>query len=366
MLTITRIENEESRSGRKKVLPFRCSPVIEPARPVPYVPMYPAGAERATVASAAAGTPLAPLTPEPPPLRSAALPPSLLASAPCSSKLPAAAHPERAIDNGSMERMKVLKKRLSMSVLSVRRLDENLSDLPEHDPEEQPRGSELRVCSDDGELGYSGGDQSPVRLRARSLHQRLTNEELHKRLSLPTDVRLPEDYLQRFSSHNPPFDRPLSRRLRRTSLSEIGFGKMESYVKLEKLGEERDLKQYLDETHQIAAGTPSLCLLQIFLFQLLRGLAYCHRQKVLHRDLKPQNLLISSRGDLKLADFGLARAKSVPSKTFSHEVVTLWYRPPDVLLGSTDYTDSIDLWYALSLPRRHQGGALLHHFNFDW
>lgn len=45
-----------------------------------------------------------------------------------------------------------------------------------------------------------------------------------------------------------------------------------------------------------------------------------------------------------MADFGLARAKSVPSKTFSNEVVTLWYRPPDVLLGSTEYTTSIDIW----------------------
>ncbi|GFX14096.1 hypothetical protein TNCV_613011 [Trichonephila clavipes] len=82
----------------------------------------------------------------------------------------------------------------------------------------------------------------------------------------------------------------------------------------------------------------------IFLFQLLRGLAYCHRRKVLHRDLKPQNLLINEKGELKLADFGLARAKSVPTKTYSNEVVTLWYRPPDVLLGSTDYSMSIDLW----------------------
>lgn len=83
---------------------------------------------------------------------------------------------------------------------------------------------------------------------------------------------------------------------------------------------------------------------QLFVFQLLRGLSYCHKLKVLHRDLKPQNLLINEVGELKLADFGLARAKSVPTKTYSNEVVTLWYRPPDVLLGSTNYTTSIDMW----------------------
>ncbi|ENN73618.1 hypothetical protein YQE_09865, partial [Dendroctonus ponderosae] len=83
---------------------------------------------------------------------------------------------------------------------------------------------------------------------------------------------------------------------------------------------------------------------RLFLFQLLRGLSYCHKRLVLHRDVKPQNLLISEIGELKLADFGLARAKSVPSHTYSHEVVTLWYRPPDVLLGSTEYSTSLDMW----------------------
>lgn len=101
-----------------------------------------------------------------------------------------------------------------------------------------------------------------------------------------------------------------------------------------------DLSQYL-EKH---GGGLNPRNVKLFLFQLLRGLAYCHRRRILHRDLKPQNLLISEIGELKLADFGLARAKSVPSRTYSHEVVTLWYRPPDVLLGSTDYTTSLDIW----------------------
>ncbi|XP_057669596.1 cyclin-dependent kinase 14 isoform X8 [Diorhabda carinulata] len=101
-----------------------------------------------------------------------------------------------------------------------------------------------------------------------------------------------------------------------------------------------DLSQYL-ERHSGGLDSRNV---RLFLFQLLRGLAYCHKRRVLHRDVKPQNLLISEIGELKLADFGLARAKSVPSHTYSHEVVTLWYRPPDVLLGSTDYSTSLDMW----------------------
>uniref|UniRef100_A0A6Q2Y8W5 Cyclin-dependent kinase 14 n=1 Tax=Esox lucius TaxID=8010 RepID=A0A6Q2Y8W5_ESOLU len=101
-----------------------------------------------------------------------------------------------------------------------------------------------------------------------------------------------------------------------------------------------DLCQYMDR-HPGGLHPDNV---KLFLFQLLRGLSYIHQRYILHRDLKPQNLLISDTGELKLADFGLARAKSVPSHTYSNEVVTLWYRPPDVLLGSTDYSTCLDMW----------------------
>ncbi|EUB65018.1 Cell division protein kinase [Echinococcus granulosus] len=276
-----------------------------------------------------------------------------------------------------------------------------------------------------------------------------------KRLSLPASLHLPPHLRQKAIQL---LEEPMSRRERRLSLSEIGFGKLQSYAKLDLLGQgtyatvykgrslltenlvalkeirleheegapctairevsllrdlrhanivtlhdiihteksltlvfeylQRDLKQYLHECHNLMHPEN----VRIFLYQLLRGLAFCHARRILHRDLKPQNLLINDRGDLKLADFGLARAKSIPIKTYSNEVVTLcgksaltgepwllfrisgvdrdhlhyacariwvraWlrapqhpnrsnrrYRPPDVLLGSTEYSTHIDMW----------------------
>ena len=65
---------------------------------------------------------------------------------------------------------------------------------------------------------------------------------------------------------------------------------------------------------------------------------------MLHRDLKPPNLLINREGQLKLADFGLARAFGIPVRSYTHEVVTLWYRAPDVLMGSRRYSTPVDVW----------------------
>jgi serine/threonine protein kinase len=79
--------------------------------------------------------------------------------------------------------------------------------------------------------------------------------------------------------------------------------------------------------------------------QLLHGLEHCHNRGILHRDIKGSNLLIDSNGNLKIADFGLATFFSSPQKQpLTSRVVTLWYRPPELLLGATEYGVSVDLW----------------------
>uniref|UniRef100_H2ZGZ7 cyclin-dependent kinase n=1 Tax=Ciona savignyi TaxID=51511 RepID=H2ZGZ7_CIOSA len=102
----------------------------------------------------------------------------------------------------------------------------------------------------------------------------------------------------------------------------------------------QDLKKYMDSKPN---GLP-MPLAKSYLYQLLQGIAYCHSHRVLHRDLKPQNLLLDEHGCIKLADFGLARAIGVPVRMYTHEVITLWYRPPEILLGSKYYSTAVDIW----------------------
>ena len=103
---------------------------------------------------------------------------------------------------------------------------------------------------------------------------------------------------------------------------------------------DQDLKHYMDNLIE----PMRLDLVKSYLKQMLEGIAYCHSNRILHRDLKPQNLLINAKGVLKLADFGLARAFGVPVRAYTHEVVTLWYRSPEILLGATHYSTPVDLW----------------------
>ncbi|CAJ0936385.1 unnamed protein product, partial [Mesorhabditis belari] len=103
-----------------------------------------------------------------------------------------------------------------------------------------------------------------------------------------------------------------------------------------------DLKKYLD---QLPPNTQlDNVTTQSYLFQILQAICYCHQRRVIHRDLKPQNLLVDAKGAIKLADFGLARAIGIPVRAYTHEVVTLWYRAPEVLLGAKRYSMGVDMW----------------------
>ncbi|KAI5386808.1 hypothetical protein KIW84_073089 [Lathyrus oleraceus] len=99
------------------------------------------------------------------------------------------------------------------------------------------------------------------------------------------------------------------------------------------------------DLHQIIRSNQALseehC--QYFLYQILRGLKYIHSANVLHRDLKPSNLLLNANCDLKICDFGLARVTS-ETDFMTEYVVTRWYRAPELLLNSSDYTAAIDVW----------------------
>jgi len=77
--------------------------------------------------------------------------------------------------------------------------------------------------------------------------------------------------------------------------------------------------------------------------QLVESLAYCHKMGILHRDLKVANILISSKCELKLADFGLARYYDEDVE-MTNRVITRYYRPPEILLGATKYTTAVDMW----------------------
>jgi CTD kinase subunit alpha len=86
--------------------------------------------------------------------------------------------------------------------------------------------------------------------------------------------------------------------------------------------------------------------IKCLMHQMLSGLQYLHSQGILHRDIKGSNILLNNRGELKLADFGLARTFSISSRhlQFTNRVITMWYRPPELLLGATKYGPEVDIW----------------------
>lgn len=81
-----------------------------------------------------------------------------------------------------------------------------------------------------------------------------------------------------------------------------------------------------------------------YLIMTLQGLEYLHNSWILHRDLKPNNLLVNSQGVLKISDFGLAKTFGTPARPLTHQVVTRWYRSPELLFGARLYGIGVDIW----------------------
>ena len=103
---------------------------------------------------------------------------------------------------------------------------------------------------------------------------------------------------------------------------------------------EHDLKSLQEE--MLEPFLPSE--IKALMVQLLRGVHFLHDSWILHRDLKTSNLLLNNRGGLKIADFGMARSYGTSFAPMTQLVVTLWYRPPELLLGASDYSSEVDMW----------------------
>ena len=123
-------------------------------------------------------------------------------------------------------------------------------------------------------------------------------------------------------------------------LKEVISGKSHIYLVFEYV--ESDLSKVILD---IKKGVVSRDIIKSIMYQLIKGITYLHSFGVLHRDLKPQNILISALGVVKIADFGLARFAPIPkSDALTREVMTLWYRAPEVMLGEKCYTCALDVW----------------------
>jgi len=102
-----------------------------------------------------------------------------------------------------------------------------------------------------------------------------------------------------------------------------------------------DLEMLIKDQDNIHYGTADI---KAWMGMVSRGVWFCHENYVLHRDIKPNNLLIAADGEVKLADFGLARSFADPYRVMTSNVITRWYRPPELLFGANHYSGAVDVW----------------------
>lgn len=134
--------------------------------------------------------------------------------------------------------------------------------------------------------------------------------------------------------------------VKQSAVAGAGDGPFEPSIYLVMECAEWDLEALLKQRQR----TLSAALVHRFAHDLLAGLAYCHAHGVVHRDVKPSNLLVTRDYTLKLTDFGLSRElrtlDGTRARPLSNRVVTLWYRSPELLLGTHCYDESVDMWSA--------------------
>ncbi|KAI8285442.1 Serine/threonine-protein kinase KIN28 [Colletotrichum sp. SAR11_57] len=102
-----------------------------------------------------------------------------------------------------------------------------------------------------------------------------------------------------------------------------------------------DLEMLIKDTANVRYGAADI---KAWMGMLTRAVWFCHENFVLHRDIKPNNLLIAADGEVKLADFGLARGFADPHQVMTNQVITRWYRPPELLFGCKHYSGAVDVW----------------------
>ncbi|KAK3398945.1 kinase-like domain-containing protein [Sordaria brevicollis] len=102
-----------------------------------------------------------------------------------------------------------------------------------------------------------------------------------------------------------------------------------------------DLEMLIRDVDHVRYGAADI---KAWMGMLTRAVWWCHDNYVLHRDIKPNNLLIAADGEVKLADFGLARSFADPGVRMTANVITRWYRPPELLFGARHYSGAVDIW----------------------